>query len=37
MILSMFYTRNTNPQSLNNFTNNDFVYVLYLQYLPAVA
>ena len=37
MILGKFYTRNVYPQSLNNFTRNDFGYVLYPQCLPAVA
>ena len=37
MILGKFYTRNVYPQSLHNFTRNDFGYVLYPQCLPAVA
>ena len=37
MILGKFYTRNVYPQSLHNFTRNDFGYELYPQCLPAVA
>ena len=37
MIKGRNYTRNVYPQSLHNFTRNDFGYVLYPQCLPTVA